>query len=72
MTRKTTQEQVEGHTPRGKQVHVSNVFTTTPLIEILDFSFGGFRFSAELLIAFALVSQEPAEVLNSGLPCKGL
>ena len=31
-----------------------------------------FCLSAELLIAFALVSQEPAEVLNSGLPCKGL
>ena len=30
-----------------------------------------FRFLAHLLIASALVFQELAQVLNSGLPCKG-
>jgi len=40
-------------------------------LKSLIFHLGGFRFLAHLLIASALVFQKLAQVLNSGLPCKG-
>ena len=58
-------------TAMGRQYWSTMSILPPPRLKSLIFHLEFFRFLAHLLIASALVFQELAQVLNSGLPCKG-